>query len=50
VAIRLALGAGRGAIVRQRLIESLVLAAAGAVLGLAFAWWTGALLLKMLPV
>ena len=49
VAIRLALGASRGAIVRQRLIESLVLAAAGAVLGLAFAWWTGALLLKMLP-
>ena len=31
VAIRLALGASRGAIVRQRLIESLVLAAAGAV-------------------
>ena len=30
VAIRLALGASRGAIVRQRLIESLVLAAAGA--------------------
>jgi predicted permease len=49
VAIRLALGASRGAIVRQRLIESLVLAAAGAVVGLAFAWWTGALLLKMLP-
>jgi predicted permease len=49
VAIRLALGASRGAIVRQRLIESLVLAAAGAVLGLAFAWWTGALLLRMLP-
>jgi predicted permease len=49
VAIRLALGASRGAIVRQRLIESLVLAGAGAVLGLAFAWWTGALLLKMLP-
>jgi len=49
VAIRLALGASRGAIVRQRLIESLVLAAAGAGVGLAFAWWTGALLLKMLP-
>jgi putative ABC transport system permease protein len=49
VAIRLALGASRGAIVRQRLIESVVLASAGAALGLVFAWWTGALLLKMLP-
>ena len=49
VAIRLALGASRGAIVRQRLIESLLLAAAGAVVGIGFAWWTGAFLLKMLP-
>ena len=49
VAIRLALGASRAAIVRQRLIESFVLAAAGAALGLAVAWWTGALLLKALP-
>ena len=49
VAIRLALGASRGAIVRQRLVESLVLSGAGAALGLAFSWWTGTLLLKMLP-
>jgi predicted permease len=49
VAIRLSLGASRGAIVRQRLVESLVLSAAGAALGLALAWWTGELLLKMLP-
>jgi len=49
VAIRLALGASRGAVIRQRLIESLVLSAAGAVIGLAFAWWTGTLLLKTLP-
>jgi predicted permease len=49
VAIRLAIGASRGAIIRQRLIESFLLSAAGALLGLAFAWWTGTLLLKMLP-
>jgi predicted permease len=49
VAIRLALGATRAAIVRQRLVESLILAGAGAALGLAIAWWTGELLLKMLP-
>jgi predicted permease len=49
VAIRLALGASRGAIVRQRLVESLLLAAAGSVLGLAFAWWIGTLLVKALP-
>ena len=49
VAIRLALGATRAAIVRQRLVESLVLSGAGALLGLALAWWTGTLLLTMLP-
>ena len=49
VAIRLALGASRGAIVRQRLVESVLLSITGAVLGLAFAWWTGTLLLNMLP-
>ena len=49
VAIRLALGATRRAIVRQRLVESLVLSGAGASLGLALAWWTGTLLLTMLP-
>src|SRR3954466_40647 len=49
VAVRLALGASRGAIVRQRLVESLVLSGAGALLGLALAWWTGSILLKMLP-
>ena len=49
VAIRLALGASRGAIVRQRLVESLVLAGGGAVLGIGLAWWTGTLLLTMLP-
>ena len=49
VAIRLALGASRGAIVRQRLVESAVLSGTGALLGLGLAWWTGSLLLTMLP-
>lgn len=39
VAVRLALGASRGAVVRQLLGEGLVLAACGAVLGLAAAEW-----------
>jgi predicted permease len=49
VAIRMALGASRFVIVRQRLIESMLLGCAGAVLGILFAWWTGALLIKALP-
>jgi putative ABC transport system permease protein len=39
VAVRLALGASRAAIVRQMLIESTVLAACAAVVGLGLAYW-----------
>jgi predicted permease len=49
VAIRLALGAGRWRVVRTRLTESFVLAFAGTIVGLLFAWWTTNVLIETLP-
>jgi predicted permease len=49
IALRLALGARRGRVVRQLLAESLLLAVAGAALGMAFAWWGRDLLLALRP-
>ncbi|HEY8548835.1 MAG TPA: ABC transporter permease [Vicinamibacterales bacterium] len=49
IAIRLALGAGRRDLTRQLIVESLVLALAGGVVGLLMAAFTGQVLLQALP-
>jgi putative ABC transport system permease protein len=49
IAIRLALGAGRGQIIRQLLVESMTLSVAGGLGGLLVARWSVAFLLRLVP-
>jgi predicted permease len=49
MAVRSALGAGRGKLVRQVLVEAAVLSAAGALIGVVFAYWAAAVLVRLAP-
>ena len=49
IVVRVALGAGTGRLIRQLLIESLVLSTAGGILGIAAAFWAVGLLESSLP-
>ncbi len=49
MAIRSALGAGRARLIRQMLIESLMLSSIAGLAGIAVAWWMARLLLELKP-
>jgi putative ABC transport system permease protein len=49
IAMRQALGASRGRLIRQLLIESLVISLAGGLLGILLAWWGSQGLVRLAP-
>jgi predicted permease len=49
MAIRSALGAGRGRLIRQMLMESLLLSSIAGIAGVTLAWWMSRLLLELKP-
>jgi predicted permease len=49
VAVRLAVGASRGRLIRQFLVESALLAAAGGAAGIVMSYWTSGLLTAFVP-
>ncbi|RPH35546.1 MAG: ABC transporter permease, partial [Chloroflexi bacterium] len=50
LAIRYSLGASRGTVVRQLLVESLLLALCGGIAGMVLAWWLPQVVVAMAPV
>ncbi len=48
IAVRLAMGAGRGRVLRQMLAEGMLLATAAGVLGVLLAWWSANALVTMM--
>ncbi len=49
IAVRLAIGAGRARLIRQLLLETLVISVLGGIAGLAFAFWGVQVLLNLMP-
>ncbi len=49
IAIRIAIGASRMILVRQLLVESLLLSVAGGVMGLGVSYWISQLLIRLIP-